>query len=77
MRKSATATIKIRSPWGSWRIAALCQRIAAAFGGGDPGGKPRRDARAVLENGQAVGWCRVRGLNSRPTVYKTAALPLS
>jgi hypothetical protein len=22
-------------------------------------------------------WCRVRGLNSRPTVYKTAALPLS
>jgi hypothetical protein len=21
--------------------------------------------------------CRVRGLNSRPTVYKTAALPLS
>jgi hypothetical protein len=24
-----------------------------------------------------VYWCRVRGLNSRPTVYKTAALPLS
>jgi hypothetical protein len=22
-------------------------------------------------------WCRRRGLNSRPTVYKTAALPLS
>jgi hypothetical protein len=22
-------------------------------------------------------WCRVRDLNSRPTVYKTAALPLS
>jgi hypothetical protein len=22
-------------------------------------------------------WCRVRELNSRPTVYKTAALPLS
>jgi hypothetical protein len=25
----------------------------------------------------AAEWCRVRGLNSRPTVYKTAALPLS
>jgi hypothetical protein len=22
-------------------------------------------------------WCRMRDLNSRPTVYKTAALPLS
>jgi hypothetical protein len=25
----------------------------------------------------AKRWCRVRDLNSRPTVYKTAALPLS
>ena len=24
-----------------------------------------------------ICWCRVRDLNSRPTVYKTAALPLS
>ena len=23
------------------------------------------------------GWCRVRGSNPRPSVYKTAALPLS
>jgi len=22
-------------------------------------------------------WCRVRGLNSRPSLYKSAALPLS
>jgi SAM-dependent methyltransferase len=26
---------------------------------------------------EASGWCRVRGLNPRPSVYKTAALPLS
>jgi hypothetical protein len=24
-----------------------------------------------------ISWCRVRELNPRPTVYKTAALPLS
>ena len=26
--------------------------------------------------GRKVGWCRVRDLNPRPSVYKTAALPL-
>ena len=35
----------------------------------------RRFAPSALNFGRR--WCRVRGLNSRPTVYKTAALPLS
>jgi hypothetical protein len=31
----------------------------------------------LLSRGWQSYWCRVRDLNSRPTVYKTAALPLS
>jgi hypothetical protein len=31
-----------------------------------------------LDTGRTIeNWCRVRDLNPRPTVYKTAALPLS
>jgi site-specific DNA recombinase len=34
-------------------------------------------ALAAAEDFRGGDWCRVRDLNSRPTVYKTAALPLS
>src|SRR5581483_2148272 len=34
-------------------------------------------AEAAARPASRLRWCRVRDLNSRPTVYKTAALPLS
>jgi hypothetical protein len=37
--------------------------------------KPLRSMFWKLGNAEKV-WCRQRGLNSRPSVYKTAALPL-
>jgi site-specific DNA recombinase len=37
----------------------------------------RLAALATTEQLRGDAWCRVRDLNSRPTVYKTAALPLS
>jgi hypothetical protein len=39
--------------------------------------KLQRDQAAKIAASARYYWCRVRGLNSRPTVYKTAALPLS
>ena len=38
-------------------------------------GSPNRSSRSESIAGEA--WCRKRGLNPRPSVYKTAALPLS
>src|SRR5215470_4182864 len=48
------------------------QAGAAAVGGVAEGGMMEPDLSSVVGM-----WCRVRDLNSRPTVYKTAALPLS
>jgi hypothetical protein len=54
------------------------------FGGPAVYARNKKDAAATRRlNGARTaeywgfGWCRVRELNSRPTVYKTAALPLS
>jgi hypothetical protein len=33
--------------------------------------------RPVSAQSKSENWCRARGLNPRPSVYKTAALPLS
>jgi integrase len=40
---------------------------------GDNSGTPKWEMSANY----LISWCRLRGLNSRPSVYKTAALPLS
>ncbi len=37
----------------------------------------RRDMTHSANALKKHGWCRLRDLNPRPTVYKTAALPLS
>ena len=50
-----------------WSDCTQSGGAGAGGGGGFSGVRPHR-------SGQ--GWCRVRDLNPRPSVYKTAALPL-
>ena len=35
-----------------------------------------KPSKAVEQTVKGIDWCRVRDLNPRPSVYKTAALPL-
>jgi hypothetical protein len=66
--RGVIASCRGNQQWGSRlerRHAARCFRVFV----------DRKEA-AQRRRGIIV-WCRVRDLNSRPTVYKTAALPLS
>jgi hypothetical protein len=71
---------------GLRRVVLILVKLNAqqCFGGSAVYARIKKDAAvAPRPNGARMaeywgfGWCRVRELNSRPTVYKTAALPLS
>ena len=62
--------VKCHAAWayppGCWCWAAICTAPAGGVKG----------AWARLDPVLSLWWCRVRDLNPRPSVYKTAALPL-
>lgn len=59
------------------RALPLAADIRASRPGAHTGAKERLTPEATaLSDFKRTGWCRRRGSNSRPSVYKTAALPL-